>query len=93
MLHVSDDEASSSDDDSVQFMIPLFCDCGRARKRDCEFNTRIKHDVPPKLALAPSQDIATASPVHVRDICRTRVDPPPSVSFSLSPTLGGRKRL
>ena len=92
MLPMSDGEeyAASSDDDSVQFMDPHFCDCGHAHKRDCEFNPRNKHRAPPKLALPPSQDVVAASPVctHVHDdLTITKTDPAPLVDFSLSPSI------
>ena len=56
------------------------------------FNPRNKHKVPPKVALAPSEDTVTVSPVHVHDdISITQVDPPPPVNFSIShPLVEGR---
>ena len=86
VLHEEKLATSSPDDDVVQFMIPLFCDCNRAaHKHDCQFNPRNKHRVPPKLPLSHSQQTVTASAGHVHDdVSITGFDPPPPVDFSLS---------
>jgi len=88
VLHEEELATSFSDDDVVQFMIPLFCDCNHAaHKHDCQFNPRNKHRVPPELSVSRSQQTVTAPTGYVHHyVSITGFDPPPPVDFSLSLT-------